>query len=266
MLAMYAVIGPLNCETRSPKVGCEMDAIMAISRKDGLLVIEDGAGGSMSTYKGWALGTIGHLGVLSFHETKSIISDKGGALQINDMTLAERAEIVREKGTNRARFFRGQGDKSIWVDIRSAYLPSEVIAASPWAQMRAGRGHHVQATGHMELLPPLVCRSQREKLRPIVPANGGHNADMHSLLLPSLARRSEFIASPKEHDIPPVFHYVQLDRCPYRQRVGRARGDLTYTGNLWQRLVRLPPWNGLEEHQPSVVEAAISAEILEQAS
>ena len=249
-------------------VGCEMDTIMDIARRHGLMVIEDAAQGIMSTYNGRPLGTIGHLGALSFHETKNIISGEGGALLINDMTLAERAEIIREKGTNRARFFRGQVDKYTWVDIGSSYLPSELIAAFLWAQMEEAevitrKRLAIWNSYHLWLAD--VERQGRAR-RPIVPANCAHNAHMYYLLLPNLARRSEFIAKLKENDIHPVFHYVPLDRSPYGQRVGRPHGDLTHTWNLSERLVRLPLWIGLEEHQPSVVQAAIAAVMMEQAS
>jgi len=241
-------------------VGCEMDTIMAIARKYDLLVIEDAAQGVMSTYKGRALGSIGHLGCLSFHETKNIIAGEGGALLVNDASLVERAEIIREKGTNRARFFRGQVDKYTWVDIGSSYLPGEVIAAFLYAQMEEAdeitrrrlalwNTYHTWFAEHEE----------RGKLRrPLIPSQCAHNAHMYYLLLPDMARRTALIGSLHEAGIQTVFHYIPLHTAPEGLRSCRTYGDLTVTVDVADRLVRLPMWLGLENHQNRVIQRILA--------
>ncbi len=191
-------------------VGCDMDAIMAIARRHQLIVIEDAAQGIMSTYKGRPLGSIGHLGTLSFHETKNIISGEGGALLINDPELIQRAEVIREKGTNRSQFFRGQVDKYTWVDIGSSYLPSELIAAFLWAQMEEAdtitRRRLALWSVYHQWLESL---EKAEKLRrPIIPRECVQNAHMYYILLPSLETRTALIAALKRSDIHPVFHIM----------------------------------------------------------
>lgn len=241
-------------------VGCEMDAIMAIARKHSLLVIEDAAQGIMSTYKGRALGSIGHLGALSFHETKNIISGEGGALLVNDPALAERAEIIREKGTNRSQFFRGQVDKYTWVDVGSSYLPSELIAAFLWAQMEEADAITRERialwnTYHQWLSEPEKSGRIR---RPVIPAHCAHNAHMYYLLFPNLEKRTAFIARLKEAGVHPVFHYVPLHSAPAGQRFGRAHGEMHITNDIADRLVRLPLWLGLEAQQAEVIRHALS--------
>jgi len=241
-------------------VGCEMDTIMAIARKHNLLVIEDAAQGIMATYKGRPLGSIGHLGCLSFHETKNIISGEGGALLVNDPELAERAEVIREKGTNRSQFFRGQVDKYTWVDVGSSYLPSELIAAFLWAQMEEAdnitrRRLALWGVYHQWL----EGLEQTGKFRrPIIPRECVHNAHMYYILLPDLAARTSLIGELKKQDIHPVFHYVPLHSAPTGVRHGRANGDLTVTENLADRLLRLPLWLGLEQHQTAVIDGLMS--------
>jgi dTDP-4-amino-4,6-dideoxygalactose transaminase len=236
-------------------VACEMDTIMDIAARHRLLVIEDAAQGIMSTYKGRPLGSIGHLAALSFHETKNIIAGEGGALLVNDPELAERAEIIREKGTNRSQFFRGQVDKYTWVDIGSSYLPSELIAAFLWAQMEEADAitqrrlqlwqHYHDAFVELEQCGKVV--------RPRVPAHCTHNAHMYQLLLPDLEKRMAFIDALKQQGISSVFHYVPLHTAPAGLRHGRAAGTLPHTVALSDRLVRLPLWVGLEEHQKTVI-------------
>lgn len=242
-------------------VACEMDAIMDIARANGLLVIEDAAQGVMATYKGRPLGTIGHLGCFSFHETKNIISGEGGALLVNDPHLAERAEIIREKGTNRSLFFRGQVDKYTWVDIGSSYLPGEIVAAFLWAQMQ-----EVQSITRQRLALWDAYHAAFEPLarsgalrRPIVPAGCGHNAHMYYLLLSGLEQRTSFIQRLAGQDIHSVFHYVPLHSSPHGLRHGRAVGHLPLTTDAADRLVRLPLWIGLDQHQARVVDAAQGA-------
>jgi dTDP-4-amino-4,6-dideoxygalactose transaminase len=240
-------------------VGCDMDAIMALAERHGLLVIEDAAQGVLARYRDRPLGAIGHLGAFSFHETKNIISGEGGALLINDPALAERAEIIREKGTNRSQFFRGQVDKYTWVDIGSSYLPGEIIAAFLWAQMEeadtiTARRLAIWNRYHIAFEP--LERAGRVR-RPIVPDVCGHNAHLYYLLLRDLADRTDFIESMMQAGINCVFHYVPLHSAPFGAIVGRSQGTLNNTADLAERVVRLPLWLGLEEHQEYVIEAVM---------
>ena len=241
-------------------VACEMDTIMAIAERHNLLVIEDAAQGIMSTYKGRPLGSIGHLGALSFHETKNIISGEGGALLVNDPRYAEKAEIIREKGTNRSLFFRGQVDKYTWVDFGSSYLPSELIAAFLWAQMEDADAITRRRLDIWDVYHEnLEALEQHGKIRrPIVPPGCTHNAHMYYLLLPDLDRRTAFMAALKESGIWTVFHYVPLDSSPMGAKYGRKSGSLIQTQLLSERLVRLPLWLGLEEFQSEVIQEIIA--------
>ena len=236
-------------------VACEMDTIMTIAKGHNLMVIEDAAQGIMSTYKGKPLGSIGHMGTYSFHETKNIISGEGGALLINDERFSERAEIIREKGTNRGQFFRGQVDKYTWVDIGSSYLPGEVIAAFLWAQMEEAQSitqkrMYVWQKYH-EAFSPLENAGKFR--RPFVPYGCQHNAHMYYILLESLEKRTEVIAQLKKQGINPVFHYVPLHSAPAGKKYGRTSGELRHTDNLSDRLLRLPLWNGLDGSQEFVI-------------
>ena len=239
-------------------VGCAMEVIGDIAAQHGLLVIEDAAQGVMASHQGRPLGAIGHLGTLSFHETKNIIAGEGGALLINDPALAERAEIIREKGTNRSQFFRGQVDKYTWVDIGSSYLPGEIIAAFLWAQMEEADAITARRLAiwqrYHEAFEPLE-RAGRLR-RPVVPAGCGHNAHLYYLLLRDLDDRTAFIEAMKAAGIHCVFHYVPLHSAPQGRLVGRAAGDLPVTSDLADRLVRLPLWLGMEEHSERIVQAA----------
>jgi dTDP-4-amino-4,6-dideoxygalactose transaminase len=241
-------------------VGCEMDVIMSIAERYGLLVIEDAAQGIMSTYKGRPLGSIGHLGALSFHETKNIISGEGGALLVNDQSFADQAEITREKGTNRSLFFRGQVDKYTWVDFGSSYLPSELIAAFLWAQMEEAdvitqRRLDIWDTYHNNFE---IFETQGKVRRPFIPAGCVHNAHMYYLVLPDLEKRTAFIATLRQQGIGTVFHYVPLDSSPMGEKFGRKSGALMQTQLLSERLVRLPLWLGLEEHQGEVIRRVLA--------
>jgi len=242
-------------------VGCEMDALMAIAAQRGLVVIEDAAQGLMSSYRGRALGSIGHLGAVSFHETKNIMCGEGGALLVNDARFADRAEIIREKGTNRSQFFRGQVDKYTWVDVGSSFLPSEILAAFLWAQMEEAADITRRRLGiwseYHRWLEPLE-RDGRAR-RPVVPTDCSQNAHMYYLLLPSLEKRTAFIERLKTKDIHPVFHYVPLHSAPMGRQVGRAVGTLSQTAELSDRLVRLPLWLGLEEMLPMVISEVLAA-------
>ena len=242
-------------------VSCEMDAIMDIARRHNLLVIEDAAQGIMSTYKGRPLGGIGHMAALSFHETKNIISGEGGALLINDARFVERAEMIREKGTNRSKFFRGQVDKYTWVDLGSSFLPGEIVAAFLWAQMEKAdainkRRLDIWANYHQWFANVEKAGKVR---RPTVPRECGHNAHMYYLLLPNLESRTAVIDCLKSKGIQTVFHYIPLHSSPCGQTVGRAMGNMGNTNNTGENLVRLPLWLGLEERQTDVIEQAIVA-------
>lgn len=242
-------------------VACEMDVIMDIAARHGLLVIEDAAQGLMATYKGRPLGSIGHMAAFSFHETKNIISGEGGALMINDPHFMARAEIIREKGTNRSQFFRGQVDKYTWVDVGSSYLPGELIAAFLWAQMEEAdtitrRRLEVWDAYHQEFE---VLEANKQARRPVVPADCAHNAHMYYLILPDLEARTRFIARLKEHGIQSVFHYVPLHKAPHGLKAGRSNGSMIHTETMSDCLVRLPLWLGLDEHLPRVTQAVKAA-------
>jgi dTDP-4-amino-4,6-dideoxygalactose transaminase len=237
-------------------VGCEMDVIGDIARRHGLQVIEDAAQGIQASYRGEPLGGIGGLAALSFHETKNIISGEGGALLINDPELVRRAEIVREKGTNRSEFFRGQVDKYTWMDVGSSFLPSDLLAAFLWAQMEEARAITARRLliwrRYHELLEPLELEGALK--RPFVPEHCAHNAHMYYILLRDLDTRTRLIEALAAEDIGAVFHYVPLHSSPYGQRAGRAAGDLHVTDDISDRLLRLPLWLGMESEQDRICE------------
>ena len=240
-------------------VACEMDTIMEIARRHDLIVIEDAAQGVLSTYKGRPLGSIGHMAALSFHETKNLISGEGGALLLNDPRFVERAEIVREKGTNRSQFFRGQVDKYTWVDIGSSYLPGEIVAAFLWAQMEEADAINRRRLAlwdeydrGLSAVPDLVQR-------PTVPATCAHNAHMYYLLLPDLGARTAFIQRLKADSITSVFHYIPLHSSPSGRAFGRAAGSMVNTDRAGNCLTRLPLWLGLEEHHGHVIQRVLEA-------
>jgi dTDP-4-amino-4,6-dideoxygalactose transaminase len=229
-------------------VACEMDAIMDIAKRHNLIVIEDAAQGIMSTYKGRPLGSIGHLGAYSFHETKNIVAGEGGALLVNDERFAERAEIIREKGTNRSQFFRSQVDKYTWVDIGSSYLPGEVVAAFLYAQMEEAEAIIKERLAiwkqYHEALAALEASGVLR--RPIIPEGCQHNAHMYYILLASLEKRTKLIASLKEQGMNAVFHYVPLHSSPAGRRYGRVSGTMVNTESVSDRLLRLPLWVGID--------------------
>lgn len=238
-------------------VACEMDTIMSIARQHDFKVVEDAAQGVMASYKGRALGSIGDLGAYSFHETKNVTSGEGGALLVNDQNLAQRAEIIREKGTDRSRFFRGEVDKYTWQEVGSSFLPGELSAAFLWAQLeeadRITKERLVSWQRYHELMEPL----ERQGLlrRPIVPADCQHNAHMYYVLLPPEIDRQKVLSELKKNDIFSVFHYIPLHSAPAGQRYGRAHGELGNTVRQSERLVRLPLWIGLSfEQQAWIVE------------
>jgi len=197
-------------------VGCEMTKIMAIADKHNLLVIEDAAQGITASYNNKPLGNFGHLAALSFHDTKNIISGEGGALLINDATLIERAEIIREKGTNRSRFLRGEVDKYTWVDIGSSFLPSEIMAAFLWAQLQAAHDINQQRLKLWETYHLGLAELEQRQLlrRPIIPVNCQHNAHMYYVLLPDLQKATDFMQKLKSRGVHSVAHYVPLHSSP----------------------------------------------------
>lgn len=229
-------------------VACEMDTIMDIAQRYNLLVIEDAAQGIMSTYKGRVLGSIGHMGAYSFHETKNIISGEGGALLVNDTRFVERAEIIREKGTNRSQFFRGQVDKYTWVDIGSSYLPGEIIAAFLYAQMEEAESITERRLTIWNQYHEAFFDLEKKGAvrRPVVPAVCRQNAHMYYLLLPDSAARDDFIEKMRNEGIGTVFHYVPLDSAPFGLKYGVAHEAQKNTQELSGRVVRLPLWLGVD--------------------
>lgn len=247
------------CVVHYAGVACEMDAIMEIADRHGLAVVEDAAQGANASYKGAPLGSIGHLGTLSFHETKNIVSGEGGALLINRADLVERAEIIREKGTDRSKFFRGQVDKYTWVDIGSSYLPSDLNAAllySQLAEMDAITQRRMQlwTRFHNALEPYEVSGLIR---RPTIPEGIKHNAHLYYILLPAPELRDQFIATLRTEGVGSVFHYVPLHSSPAGQRYTRVAGYMSRTEDLSSRLVRLPMWPDLDQRDD--MEIALNA-------
>ncbi|NPV67322.1 MAG: dTDP-4-amino-4,6-dideoxygalactose transaminase [Anaerolineae bacterium] len=241
-------------------VGCAMETIMAIATRHDLIVIEDAAHGILARYGGRELGTIGHLGCLSFHETKNVISGEGGALLVNDERFIQRAEIIREKGTNRSAFFRGEVDKYTWVDLGSSYLPNELTAAFLWAQMEEAHTITERRLAIWQTYHDAFAGLEAAGLvrRPVIPDGVTHNAHMYYLLLPDLETRTAFIAGLKAAGIHTVFHYVPLHSAPAGRRYSRACGDLPVTTSVSERLVRLPLWIGVEEYQEQIIDAVIA--------
>ncbi len=228
-------------------VGCEMDAIMEIASRCNIPVVEDNAHGLFGKYKGKYLGTFGALAAQSFHETKNFTSGEGGALLINDASLLERAEIIREKGTNRSRFFRGQVDKYTWVDLGSSYLPSDILAAFLFAQLE----HRIQIQEHRKQVWGFYNQHLKEWAGkhgvqlPTVPAHTEQAYHMFYLLLPSLDLRQRFIAYLRERGIYTVFHYLPLHLSDMGRKFGGRPGDCPVTERVSDQLVRLPFHNQL---------------------
>lgn len=241
-------------------VACEMDTIMEIAARHNLKVIEDAAQGVMSYYKGRALGTIGDFGCFSFHETKNYSMGEGGALLIRHPEDNDSAEILREKGTNRARFFRGQVDKYTWVDYGSSYLPSDMNAAYLWAQLQEADLINDNRLAiwntYAEAFAPLAASGRVEV--PTIPAGCVHNAHMYYLKLRNLQDRTDFIQYLKDKGIVAVFHYIPLHSAPAGLKFGRFHGEDRYTTSESDRLVRLPLYYGLtQEDQQYVINTAL---------
>ena len=240
-------------------VACDMDPIMNIAQSHGLYVIEDAAQGLMSSYKGRPLGSIGHMATLSFHETKNIISGEGGALLINDESLVDRAEVVREKGTNRSQFFRGAVDKYTWVDIGSSFLPGEVVAAFLWAQLEEAESITEKRKAIWQAYDQWF-RSMTDAhgiQLPHIPDNTDHNAHMYYLIVNNVQERNTLIGQLKKKNIHSVFHYVPLHSAPTGLNKGRVSGEMPNTDSLSSRLVRLPFWIGIEQHQARVIREVV---------
>jgi len=236
-------------------VACEMDTILAIAKKYNLLVIEDAAQGVMASYKGKALGAIGDIGAYSFHETKNIISGEGGAILVNNPEFALRAEIIREKGTNRSQFYRGQVDKYTWQDIGSSYLPGEAISAFLLAQLEHAEEITQRRLDKWQIYHDALAHLEQkgDLRRPIIPEGCQHNAHMYYILLDSLQQRTHLIKQFKKQDIHPTFHYIPLHIAPAGKKYARVHGDLKNTESLSDRLLRLPLWVGLGPHQMDVL-------------
>ena len=241
-------------------VGCEMDTLLAIAQQHALSVVEDSAQGVMACYKGRPLGSLGHLGAYSFHETKNVISGEGGALLVNDPQYVDRAEVLREKGTDRSRFFRGEIDKYTWQDIGSSFLPGELIAAFLWAQLEEAesvtQGRLRSWQIYHDLLAPL--EDQARLRRPIVPAECSHNAHMYYILLPDTPTRDGLMHELRGRGIYAVFHYVPLQSSPAGRRLGRTPQELPVTESVAGRLLRLPLWSGISVDEQATVVSAIA--------
>lgn len=240
-------------------VGCEMDTIMDIAKRHDLMVIEDAAQGIMSTYKGQALGTIGDFGAFSFHETKNYSMGEGGALLIRDQKYVEEAEILREKGTNRSKFFRGQIDKYTWVNYGSSYLPSDMNAAYLYAQLEMAdeiNDHRLALWNqYYEELLPLKERGILEL--PTIPEGCVHNAHMFYIKAKDLEERTELISYLKENGILAVFHYIPLHTAPAGRQFGRFHGEDVYTTKESERLCRLPMFYKLTSEEVSYITGKI---------
>jgi dTDP-4-amino-4,6-dideoxygalactose transaminase len=232
-------------------VACEMDEIMDIARRHNLMVIEDAAQGIMATYKGKALGAIGDFGCYSFHETKNFSMGEGGALLIKDEKYIEEAEIIREKGTNRSKFFRGQIDKYTWVNYGSSYLPSDMNAAYLWAQLELAdeitKIRLARWEQYNTLLQPLKERGLIEL--PYIPEGCVHNAHMYYIKTKDINERSKFIDFMKANGIWTVFHYIPLHTAPAGMKFGVFNGEDVYTTKESERLVRLPMFYSLKESE-----------------
>jgi len=240
-------------------VGCEMDTITQFAERHGIAVVEDNAHGLLAKYRGRYLGTFGCMATQSFHETKNVTCGEGGALLINDAELVERAEIIREKGTNRSRFFRGQVDKYTWVDIGSSFLPSDIVAAFLYAQLEALDAIQRRRKAIWDHYNDrLVDWAAEHGVRlPFVPEHCDQSYHMYYLLLPSLEDRQQMIAHLREMGVQSVFHYLPLHLSDMGLRLGGVRGACPVTEDMSDRLLRLPFWNDLTEERLELVVGAI---------
>jgi len=237
-------------------MACDMAAIQGIAARHRLLVIEDAAQAIGAAYRGRPLGSFGQLAALSFHETKNVISGEGGALLVNAPEFARRAEIVREKGTNRGAFFRGEVDKYTWVDVGSSFLPSDIIAAFLWAQFEQFEEIAARRSALWRAYHEAFADLEKAglALRPRVPPDATPNAHCYFLLLPDAETRTRFIAALRRDGVNSVFHYVPLHSAPAGRKFARTSGSLSVTQSVSDRLTRLPLWLGLEAQQDYVIE------------
>lgn len=242
-------------------VSCEMDTIMEIAGKYNLKVIEDAAQGIMSTYKGRSLGTIGDYGCFSFHETKNISMGEGGALLIADPANIENAEIVREKGTNRSKFFRGQIDKYSWVEAGSSYLPSELNAAYLWGELESADKIYEDRMNTWNYYDKALEKLEESgKIeRPVIPDDCVHNAHMYYIKAKDLEERTRLLAYLKENGISAVFHYIPLHSAAAGMKYGRFSGEDKYTTKESERLLRLPLYYGMKEEDREKVVRCVEA-------
>ncbi len=249
------------CAVHYAGIGCEMDTIMDIAHRHGLLVVEDAAQGVMASYKGRALGSIGDFGCYSFHETKNYSMGEGGAVLVNRPELVEKAEIIREKGTNRSCYLRGQVDKYTWVEYGSSYLPSDINAAHLLAQLEVAdeinRDRLASWHYYEEGLAPLRDAGKLRFLEP--PAECAHNAHMFAIRVKDLEERTALTSFLRERDIVISFHYIPLHGSPAGQRFGRFHGENVYTDRESSRLTRLPMYYGLSRQEQDQVIDAIFA-------
>jgi dTDP-4-amino-4,6-dideoxygalactose transaminase len=241
-------------------VSCEMDAISAIASRHNLKIVEDAAQGVMASYNGRALGALGDIGSFSFHETKNVTSGEGGCLLVNDPDLVLRAEILREKGTDRSRFYRGEVDKYTWQDVGSSFLPSEITAAFLLAQLEEAQWITETRLAAWERYHQMLAPLEQQGLfrRPMVPPDCKHNGHMYYILLAPEIDREAVLDELKRNKIGAVFHYVPLHSSPAGIRFGRAHGDLPLTTSLSQRLIRLPMWPSLSQAQQQRVADVLS--------
>ena len=242
-------------------VACEMDTIMDIARRHNLMVVEDAAQAVMSEYKGKALGTIGDFGCYSFHETKNYSMGEGGAILIKDPSKIEEAEIIREKGTNRSVFLRGQIDKYTWVDHGSSYLPSDLNAAYLWAQLQEADKINDNRLATWQMYYDAFEELEKEGFvqRPIIPAECKHNAHMFYLKAKDLQERTELISLLRKCGVGAVFHYIPLHSAPAGVKFGRFHGEDEFTTKEADRLMRLPMYYGLEKDKVQhIIESVIS--------
>jgi len=241
-------------------VGCEMDTIMAIANKHNLAVVEDAAQGLMSSYKGRPLGSIGNMGTFSFHETKNIISGEGGALLVNDSKLVSQAEIIREKGTDRSRFFRGAVDKYTWQSIGSSFLPGELIAAFLWAQLEDAKNITEKRLSiwneYHQMLAPLEEKGILR--RPIIPDGCQQNGHLYYILLNPSIDRQKVLADFKAEQIMAPFHYIPLHSSPAGMQLGRTHGSMKVTDAASEQLLRLPLWYSISKEEQERVVAVLA--------
>lgn len=251
------------CVVHYAGVSCEMDKILEIAKKHNLYVVEDAAQALSSTYKGKQLGTIGDLACFSFHETKNVISGEGGALIINNEKFIERAEIIREKGTNRSKFFRGQVDKYTWVDIGSSFLPSDMIAAFLYSQLENIDKINKKRLEIWHKYDEFFKQYDNIIRRPIVPYDCKHNAHMYYILFKNLDIRTKFIDFMKQNQVGTVFHYIPLHSSPAGMKYCKTVGKMDVTNNISDTLVRLPMFFELDDNMLSDIFDTIS-KFLEQ--